>query len=45
MAAKKETVQMTFANGVNVRVHKDRAERLEAMGFTKSTSRTSKSSD
>lgn len=41
--AKKDTVQLTHINGATVRVDKDRAERLEAMGFTKSTSRSSSS--
>lgn len=42
--AKKDSVQMTHLNGATVRVSKERAERLEAMGFTKSTSRSSSSS-
>ena len=42
--AKKDTVQMNHPNGATVRVSKDRAERLEMMGFTKSTSRSSSSS-
>ena len=41
--SKKDTVQLTHLNGATVRVAKDRAETLERMGFTKSTSSKSSS--
>lgn len=44
--ASNDTVKMTHPNGSTVRVRKDKVERLEGMGFTKSTTRSSsKSSD
>lgn len=42
--AKKDTVQLTHINGATVRVDKDRAERLQAMGFSKPAARSSSSS-
>ena len=42
--AKNDTVQLVHPNGATVRVSKDRAEYLEAMGFTKPTSSRSSSS-
>ena len=42
--SKTDTVQMTHLNGATVRVAKDRAETLERMGFSKSTSKSSSKS-
>ena len=41
--SKKDTVQLTHLNGTTVRVSKDRADTLERMGFSKSTSSKSSS--
>lgn len=44
MASKSDSVELVHTNGATVRVSKDRAETLERMGFTKPSSKTSKSS-